>query len=136
MVFRQVVFSISSHDSIYIRHISPSESSFVPGALKGVKEITTTIGGIDQNEVVENEDDFCQMPSSAPILVNETQARVLAEYPFIDQAPKRTWWYASGLFDDSKDLPTCSAHLSQAYASTVSGHSSLGLYLIPFTQED
>lgn len=65
----------------YIRNTDLSASTFVPGALQWVKVVTTTTGGgIDQNEIVENEDGTYEMPATATILVNETQARILAEY--------------------------------------------------------
>lgn len=65
----------------YVRNTDLSQSTFVPGALQWVRVITTTTGGgIDQNEVVENEDGSHEMPSTVTILVNETQAKALAEY--------------------------------------------------------
>ena len=65
----------------YVRNTDLSESTFVPGALQWVKVITTTTGGgLDQNEVIKNEDGTYEMPSTATILVNEAQARILAEY--------------------------------------------------------
>lgn len=65
----------------YVRNTDLSASTFVPGALQWVKVVTTTTGGgIDQNEIVENEDGTYEMPATATILVNETQARILAEY--------------------------------------------------------
>lgn len=65
----------------YVRNTDLSESTFVPGALQWVKVVTTTTGGgVDQNEVIENEDHSHDMPSTVTILVNETQARILAEY--------------------------------------------------------
>lgn len=65
----------------YVRNTDLSVSTFVPGALQWVKVVTTTTGGgVDQNEVVKNEDGSYDMPDTVTILVNETQARILAEY--------------------------------------------------------
>lgn len=56
------------------------EEMYTPGALQWVRIITTTTGGgIDQNDIVKNEDGSYTMPSTATVLVNEAQARLLAE---------------------------------------------------------
>lgn len=53
----------------------------VPAALKYVKVITTTTaGGIDENEVVENEDGSFELPTTITVLVSVEQAKILANY--------------------------------------------------------
>ena len=53
----------------------------IPGELKYMKVITTTTpGGIDQNEVVRNEDGSYELPSTITVLANTIQAEKLAEY--------------------------------------------------------
>ena len=53
----------------------------VPASLKYVKVITTTTsGGIDENDVVENEDGSFELPSTITLLVSSKQATVLANY--------------------------------------------------------
>lgn len=65
----------------YVRNQDLSESTFVPGALQWVKVVTTTTGGgVDQNDIEKNEDGSYSMPDTVTVLVNETQARILAEY--------------------------------------------------------
>lgn len=55
--------------------------TFVPGELQWVKVITTTTStGIDQNEISKNEDGSYTMPASVTVLVNDTQAKFLAQY--------------------------------------------------------
>lgn len=56
-------------------------TTVVPGALQWVRVITTTTStGIDQDEISKNEDGSYDMPASVTILVNDTQARFLAQY--------------------------------------------------------
>ena len=53
----------------------------VPSELKYVKVITTTTsGGVDETEVVENEDGSFELPSTITLLVSSKQATVLANY--------------------------------------------------------
>lgn len=55
--------------------------TFVPGELQWVRVITTTTStGIDQNEISKNEDGSYTMPASVTVLVNDTQAKFLAQY--------------------------------------------------------
>lgn len=53
----------------------------IPAELKYVKVITTTTsGGIDENDVVENEDGSFDLPTTITVLVSVEQARILANY--------------------------------------------------------
>ena len=53
----------------------------VPASLKYVKVITTTTsGGIDENDVVENEDGSFELPTTITVLVSVEQAKILANY--------------------------------------------------------
>ncbi len=53
----------------------------VPAELKYVKVITTTTsGGVDETEVVPNEDGSFELPSTITLLVSVKQATVLANY--------------------------------------------------------
>mgnify|MGYP003294574049 CR=1 FL=1 len=55
--------------------------SIMPAEFKYVKIITTTTaGGVDQDKVVKNDDGSYEPPSTVTLLVNATQARLLAEY--------------------------------------------------------
>lgn len=57
------------------------EIAYVPGGLQWVKVITTTTGGgVDQDEIKENDDGSHDMPSTVTVLANELQAKMLAEY--------------------------------------------------------
>lgn len=52
-----------------------------PASLKYVKVITTTTsGGIDENDVVENEDGSFELPTTITVLVSVEQAKILANY--------------------------------------------------------
>ncbi len=58
-----------------------SGKSVMPGEFKYVKVITTTTGGgVDQDKIVKNEDGSYTPPSTVTLLVNATQAKLLAEY--------------------------------------------------------
>ena len=58
-----------------------SGKSFMPGEFKYVKVITTTTaGGVDQDKTVANEDGSFTPPSTVTLLVNSSQAKLLAEY--------------------------------------------------------
>lgn len=53
----------------------------IPAELKYVKVITTTTsGGIDENDVVENEDGSFDLPTTITVLVSVEQAKILANY--------------------------------------------------------
>ena len=53
----------------------------VPSELKYVKVITTTTsGGVDETEVVENEDGSFELPTTITVLVSVEQAKILANY--------------------------------------------------------
>ena len=55
--------------------------SIMPAAFKYVKVITTTTaGGVDQDKVVKNDDGTFDAPATVTLLVNETQATLLADY--------------------------------------------------------
>lgn len=65
--------------SIYVT--DKDDNTEVPAALKYVKVITTTTaGGIDENEVVENEDGSFELPTTITVLVSVEQAKILANY--------------------------------------------------------
>ena len=52
-----------------------------PASLKYVRVITTTTsGGIDENDVVENEDGSFELPTTITVLVSVEQAKILANY--------------------------------------------------------
>lgn len=53
----------------------------IPAALKYIKVITTTTsGGIDENDVIENEDGSFELPTTITVLVTVEQAKILANY--------------------------------------------------------
>lgn len=55
--------------------------STIPAELKYVKVVTTTTsGGIDKDSIVKNEDGSYELPSTITVLVNEKQAKLLAQY--------------------------------------------------------
>lgn len=55
--------------------------AILPGAFKYVKVITTTTaGGVDQDKIVKNDDGSFDAPATITLLVNETQAKLLASY--------------------------------------------------------
>ena len=65
--------------SIYVT--DKEDKTEVPAALKYVKVITTTTsGGIDENDVVENEDGSFELPTTITVLVSVEQAKILANY--------------------------------------------------------
>jgi len=65
--------------SIYVT--DKDEVTEVPAALKYVKVITTTTsGGIDENDVIENEDGGFELPTTITVLVTVEQAKILANY--------------------------------------------------------
>ena len=65
---------------IYDREVD-KEKAFIPPELKYVKVITTTTdNGIDKDAVKQNEDGTTDLPSTVTVLVNTTQARLIAKY--------------------------------------------------------
>ncbi len=65
--------------SIYVTE--KNEDTTVPPELKYVKVITTTTsGGVDENEVVPNEDGSFTLPTTITVLVTVQQAELLADY--------------------------------------------------------
>ena len=65
--------------SIYVT--DKDDVTEVPASLKYVKVITTTTsGGIDENEVIENEDGSFELPTTITVLVTVEQAKILANY--------------------------------------------------------
>ena len=64
----------------YVQTHESDRETYIPGALQWVKIITTTTGGgIDQDQIVENDDGSYEMPSTVTVLVNEAQALQLAD---------------------------------------------------------
>lgn len=62
-------------------YLTKDGETFVPGELQWVRVITTTTStGIDQDEISKNEDGSHDMPASVTVLVNDTQAKFLAQY--------------------------------------------------------
>ena len=58
-----------------------SGKTLIPPQFKYCKVVTTTTsGGVDQDKVVKNEDGTFTPPATVTLLVNDTQARLLAEY--------------------------------------------------------
>ena len=65
--------------SIYVTNKDDETEN--PAALKYVKVITTTTsGGIDENDVVENEDGSFELPTTITVLVSVEQAKILANF--------------------------------------------------------
>lgn len=65
--------------SVYVTE--KDKASAVPPELKYVKVITTTTsGGVDENEVVPNEDGTFDLPTTITVLVTVKQAELLADY--------------------------------------------------------
>jgi len=65
---------------IYDKEID-KEAAFIPPELRYVKVITTTTdGGIDKDAVKEKEDGTTDLPSTVTVLVNTTQAKLIAKY--------------------------------------------------------
>ena len=65
--------------SIYVTNKDDETEN--PASLKYVRVITTTTsGGIDENDVVENEDGSFELPTTITVLVSVEQAKILANY--------------------------------------------------------
>ncbi len=59
------------------------ESTWIPESLKYVRVITsTTAGGLDRDELVQNEDGSYELPTTLTLLVSDVQAKLLAEYEY------------------------------------------------------
>ncbi len=59
------------------------ESTWIPESLKYVRVITsTTAGGLDRDELVQNEDGSYELPTTLTLLVSDAQAKLLAEYEY------------------------------------------------------
>ncbi len=58
-----------------------TKEASIPGEFKYVKVITTTTaGGIDQDDIVKNDDGSYEIPSTITVLANTEQAKLLAKY--------------------------------------------------------
>ncbi len=65
----------------YVKGGNSDEIAYIPGALQWVEIVTTTTGsGVDQDQIVENEDGSHDMPSTVTILANDAQAKLLVQY--------------------------------------------------------
>lgn len=72
---------LQNGDIVSICVTDKENNTSIPTELKYVKVITTTTsGGIDENDVIENEDGSFELPSTITVLVNAKQAKVLANY--------------------------------------------------------
>lgn len=72
---------LQNGDVVSLIVVDKNSNATIPGEFKYVKVITTTTaGGIDQDSVVKNEDGSYEIPSTITVLVNNTQAKLLARY--------------------------------------------------------
>ncbi len=72
---------LQNGDIVSICVTDKDDNTTIPTELKYVKVITTTTsGGVDENDVIENEDGSFELPSTITVLVNTKQAKVLAHY--------------------------------------------------------
>lgn len=72
---------IQNGDIVSIYVTEKDKASTVPPELKYVRVITTTTsGGVDENEVVPNEDGTFDLPTTMTVLVTVKQAEILADY--------------------------------------------------------
>ena len=72
---------LQNGDVVSICVTGKDKKTEIPAELKYVKVITTTTsGGIDENDVVENEDGSFDLPTTITVLVSVEQARILANY--------------------------------------------------------
>ncbi len=72
---------IQNGDIVSIYVAEKDKESAVPPELKYVKVITTTTsGGVDENEVVPNEDGTFDLPTTITVLVTVKQAEILTDY--------------------------------------------------------
>lgn len=72
---------IQNGDIISLVVKDKSGKSIMPASFKYVKVITTTTsGGVDQDKIVKNDDGSFDPPATITLLVNATQAELLADY--------------------------------------------------------
>lgn len=72
---------IQNGDIISLVVKDKSGKSIMPASFKYVKVITTTTsGGVDQDKIVKNDDGSFDPPATITLLVNATQAEILADY--------------------------------------------------------
>jgi len=72
---------IQNGDIVSIYVAEKDKETTVPPELKYVKVITTTTsGGVDENDVVPNEDGTFDLPTTITVLVTVKQAQLLADY--------------------------------------------------------
>ena len=72
---------LENGDIVSICVTDKEDKTEIPAPLKYVKVITTTTsGGIDENDVVENEDGSFELPTTITVLVSVEQAKILANY--------------------------------------------------------
>lgn len=65
----------------YICKSGSGDFTYTPESLMYVRVITTTTsGGVDQDEIIYNDDGSYEMPATVTVLVNDSQARELAHY--------------------------------------------------------
>lgn len=58
-----------------------TKEAFIPSEFKYVKVITTTTsGGIDQDDIVKNDDGSYEIPSTITVIANTEQTKLLAKY--------------------------------------------------------
>ncbi len=72
---------LQNGDVVSICVTDKDDNTTIPAELKYVKVITTTTsGGVDENDVITNEDGSFDLPTTITVLVNVQQAKVLANY--------------------------------------------------------
>lgn len=72
---------IQNGDIISLVVKDSSGKAIMPASFKYVKVITTTTaGGVDQDKVIKNDDGTFDAPATITLLVNATQAQLLADY--------------------------------------------------------
>ncbi len=66
--------------SVIVLTDDAAKNTIIPPELKWVKVITTTTAaGNDRNDQISNEDETVELPSTVTLLVNTTQAKLLAQ---------------------------------------------------------
>ena len=74
---------LENGDIISIIVVDHDANAYLPEDLKYVKVITTTTSdGIDQDNIIKNEDGSFEIPSTVTVLVNYKQALALARYEY------------------------------------------------------
>lgn len=72
---------LENGDIVSICVTDKDNNTEIPSSLKYVKVITTTTsGGIDENDVIQNEDGSFELPTTITVLVSVEQAKILANY--------------------------------------------------------